>query len=304
MWASFLVVFLCIGCGKILRHTGRVGDAGSKVINAYIINIAMPAVALTGVRKIGLDQALGWPVLSGWLVFTVAVVVFFLVGRLRGWTKTMIGAVTLTAGLSNTSFVGFPLLEAFYGRAALGPGVVVDQLGSFSVLATLATIVAHIYSGRRVEIKPLILNVIKYPPFVALAVGMAIHSTPIPDFVLKALERIADTLIPLALVSIGMQLRLRGVGWRRNFAALASGLFFKLIAAPVLLASLIFLSGSRGFPIQVTIMEAAMPPMIMGSVLAVECGLDPDLANLMAITGIPLSMLTIPVWWYILRAFA
>jgi len=36
----------------------------------------------------------------------------------------------LTGGLANTSFIGLPMIETFYGPQFLGLGILIDQLGS------------------------------------------------------------------------------------------------------------------------------------------------------------------------------
>ena len=53
---------------------------------------------------------------------------------------------------------------------------------------------------------------------------------------------------------------------------------------------------------KVTIFEAAMAPQIGASIVAMEHKLDPPLVTLMVGIGIPLSFLTLPLWWYALQA--
>ena len=48
---------------------------------------------------------------------------------------------------------------------------------------------------------------------------------------------------------------------------------------------------------QVAVFEAAMAPMIGGAIVAAQHRLDPDLTTLMVGIGIPLSFLTVPLWW-------
>ncbi len=74
--------------------------------------------------------------------------------------------------------------------------------------------------------------------------------------------------------------------------------------APALMlgvAALVF--GNTGPVAQVTVFEAAMPPMVLGGILATEQGLDPDLAALMVGLGTPLGFLTLPLWRWLLPAF-
>ena len=79
------------------------------------------------------------------------------------------------------------------------------------------------------------------------------------------------------------------------------GLGFKLILAPLMIYLLyIQLLGFRGLDMQVTLFEAAMPPMITAAIVASEHRLNPPLANLMVAIGIPLSFVTLHVWWLLL----
>ena len=59
--------------------------------------------------------------------------------------------------------------------------------------------------------------------------------------------------------------------------------------------------GAGGPTIQGTIFEAAMAPQSGASIVAMQHKLDPPLVTLMVGIGIPLSFLTLPVWWYVLQ---
>jgi predicted permease len=114
------------------------------------------------------------------------------------------------------------------------------------------------------------------------------------------LRRLGDTLAPLALLSVGFQLRMGHLaGNGRN---LALGLTFKLLLAPLAIFLLyVPLLGAHGTAIQVTLFEAAMPPMITAAIVASEHDLDPDLCNLMVALGLPVSFLTLPAWWWVMQ---
>ena len=105
--------------------------------------------------------------------------------------------------------------------------------------------------------------------------------------------------MPIALVSVGYQLQLSFV--RGRALALAVGLLFKLVIAPALILLLFvhWLSGD-GEVLNVTVFEAAMGPMIGASIVAIDHEFDPPLITLMVGLGIPLSFVTLPVWWRLL----
>src|SRR3546814_3232858 len=68
-----------------------------------------------------------------------------MLGRRLQWSRSRIGALTLVAGLGNTSFVGYPLIEALRGQEGLAYAVIADQGGCFIALAVGGVIVASIY---------------------------------------------------------------------------------------------------------------------------------------------------------------
>jgi len=133
-----------------------------------------------------------------------------------------------------------------------------------------------------------------------LVVATLLIPVDYPSWSSTVLQRLGDTLAPLALVSVGFQLRLGHLaGNGRN---LALGLMFKLFLAPLLLYFLLVgVLGGHGLVTQVTLFEAAMGPMITGAIVAIEHDLDPPLVSLMVAVGIALSFFTLTAWWWVLR---
>ncbi|HLU86198.1 MAG TPA: AEC family transporter, partial [Taishania sp.] len=108
------------------------------------------------------------------------------------------------------------------------------------------------------------------------------------------------TTTPLALVSVGFQLQINKRS--KHWSFLILGLVFKLIIVPAviyLLYKVIF--QKDGIDIDVCIMEAAMAPMITASIVASSYGLKPKLSNMMIGIGIPVSFITLAVWYFILN---
>jgi predicted permease len=233
-------------------------------------------------------------------MFGLGCAFFWLGGRALGFSPATTGGLMLTGGLANTAFIGLPMIEAFYGAEFLGLGIVIDQVGSYLVLSTLGILVASIYStGQGVNAKVIIRKIALFVPFQAFVLALVLMPFAYPDWLDELLKRLGATLIPLALVSVGYQLRLSAV--RGKTAALLTGLLFKLVLAPALLLFLFAgIFGAEGTVMRVTMFEAAMAPMIGASIVAMDHDLDPPLLTLMLGVGIPLSFLTLPAWWYLL----
>jgi malate permease and related proteins len=145
--------------------------------------------------------------------------------------------------------------------------------------------------------------VLTFAPFVAFLIALLLIPVHYPDWFAGLLRRLGTTLVPLALVSVGYQIQWSAV--RGKLGELTMGLRFKLLAAPAIIALLFAgLLGARGEGIQITVFEAAMAPQIGAAIVAVEHELDPPLVTLMVGIGIPLSFLTLPLWWQFLKIFA
>lgn len=254
-------------------------------------------------RSLSLDASLIVPISMAWLLFGLSWGFFGLLGHRRRWHRHQTGALVLTAGLGNTAFVGFPLLAALIGPEAVRLGILVDQPGTFLVVSTLGLVAAAEFSGSRVTARVLARRVFSFPPLIAMLAAFLWFAlgTPGAELALPAFEKIAATLVPLALFSVGFQLHVSREVLRRRAAPLALGLGFKLLLAPAIFA-VIYLCGfgQRGLGAHVTVLEAAMAPMITSAIVASEFNLDPELANLMVGVGIPLSLVTVPIWHWLL----
>jgi predicted permease len=235
-----------------------------------------------------------------WLVFGGAWLLFRAVGPRLGFSPGTVAALVLTGGLGNTAFVGLPLIEGLMGREGLLVAVVVDQLGSFLVLGSVATLFAAHAAAQDTRVGTLLKKVVGFPPFIALVAALLLHPWAYPGWLEVVLGRLGDMLTPLALFSVGFQLRPSGVKGRMR--ALVLGLGYKLALAPLAVALvLLALPGIGRLTFEVSVLQSGMAPMVTGAILAADHELDPPLAALMVGLGIPLSFATVPVALWLLR---
>jgi hypothetical protein len=306
--SNFLVIGLCLIAGVLCKRLRQFPAASAQALNSFIIYLSLPALVLFQIPKLlGSNSLAGawWiPVSMAWLHFALAFVFFSWLGKRFHWSPQKRGALILVGGLGNTSFVGLPLLEALLGREAIPVGILVDQAGSFLVLSTLGIIVAAACSGDRVSVGAITKKVMTFPPLISLIVAAiwGVLGTPGAPVLFPMLEKIASTLVPLALFAVGLQLRFDARVLRKRWVPLSLGLAFKLFLAPAFFAVLYLqVVGNYDFATHVTVLEAAMASMITSAVVVAEFRLDAELANLMVGIGIPLSLLTVPIWEHFLK---
>lgn len=292
--SALLLLFVCLALGMLLRRFASPPANMARSINWWVLYVALPAIVLELIPRIHFNPELWFPIAGTWVLFLGSWLVFALLGRLFGWSRGRIGALTIVCGLGNTTFMGYPLIEALHGREGLKIAVVADQLGSFPILASLAIVVASLYAGRTPDARQIAKRVLTFPAFLALLLGLLINVLGgWPQAIHDTLKPIGATLTPLALFSVGLQLKLRAV--RRYLGPIAAGLGWKLLLAPLLVWLLGLAAGINGLILIVGVLQSAMAPMVSAAILADEYDLEPELANSVLGVGILISLLTIPL---------
>jgi malate permease and related proteins len=299
---NIVLLFVCLLLGMGLRAAKKVPENAHLALNAFIIHISLPALIILQIHNVKLHTSLLFSIAMPWLMFALGVWFFWALSARLKFSRETTGALMLAGGLANTSFVGLPMIEAFFGAPSMATGILIDQLGTYLVLSTLGITVATIYSAGTESKAAIFKRIIVFPPLIALVAAFALMPFEFPIWVADALKRLGDTLAPLALVSVGLQLRFDQTSGLKT--ALATGLGFKLLLAPAVLALLYFgILGTTEETTRVTLFEAAMGPQIGGAIVAVQHGLNPPLVSLMVGLGISLSFLTLPLWSYALHHF-
>ncbi|SEG06918.1 AEC family transporter [Flavobacterium urumqiense] len=299
---NFIIIFVFLLLGIVLKKVKWVPSNSHKVINNIVIYICLPALALYYIPKIKWSSELLFPISVAWIGFIVSYFFFSFLGNRLGWSKKLTGCLIITAGLGNTSFLGFPIIQALYGEEGLKTAILVDQPGSFVVLSTLGILIATLYSTGSPNGLHIAKKIIFFPPFITflLACLMNIFDFDFHQYIQFGLQKVGSLMTPLAMLSVGLQLRFdkRSQHWK----FLGLGLLYKLILTPGLIYLLyVVILHQHSKTIQVAIMESAMAPMITASILASSHGLKPRLSSMMIGFGIPLSFITLVFWYFVVQ---
>jgi hypothetical protein len=290
----WLIVF-CMLLGIISKQIKLFPANASQTLNTFVIYFALPATILIQVPKLHLDWALLLPFSVGIVVFGLSIVFFECIGKLFQYDRKTIGCLVLCCGFGNTSFVGFPLIEAWYGKEALSIAILADQ-STFLTLSTLGIFTAIRYASLANQKGKISKQIFQFPPFWAflIALFLLIFRVNIAGTPYILLGRLAQTLTPLALFSVGLQLTFDQEVCKSS--ALWNGLLYKLTFAP----ALYWLAFQIDTATRITIIEAAMPPMITSSIIAAQYELHPRLASMLVGIGIPFSLGSVAIWVWVL----
>jgi predicted permease len=297
--SALLLLGLCLVLGVLAARFATLPANLPPCLNWWVLNIALPALVLALVPKLAFDPHLWFLVITQWAVFGGAWILFAGLGRALRWSRERIGALILVCGLGNTSFMGYPMIEALRGQDGLKLAVVADQVGCFTILAVGGIVVAALYSGRQPKLADVVKRVAYFPPFLSFIVAAIVGALGgWPSAIDGVLTKLGGTLTPLALFSVGLQFKLHL--HRSQLGALGLGLSWKLVLAPLL----VFVTGrALGITpdiLTIATLQCAMAPMISAAILADQNNLEPRLANTVLGAGIVLSLGTVLAANYLL----
>ena len=292
--ANFFLIGFCILAGFIFRRRNIVPTDAHKAINAWIINIALPAVSFKYLPAITWTNDLLLPALSPIILFIGALLFTRLISIWLKPNRANTGVLQLTSGLSNTSFVGFPLIVAYFSEKELSIAIIADQV-TFLLFSTAGILIAAKAGGKsQITAAQLAKKILLFPPLLgcvaALTIPHLVDVSPLQPF----FNILATTVAPLALFSIGLQLSFKG--WQQEVKPIAAVLAYKLFIAPLLILSIVLLLGLKGIIPQIAVFEAAMPVLLSVGVLADTYHVNPKLASLIIGVSIMLAFITTYLW--------
>jgi malate permease and related proteins len=211
---NYILLAVCFLLGIVLRRSGRMPDNAAAALNGFVITVSLPALTLTHIHSLDLDTGLLLPASMAWLMFALGCGYFWMAARIFGFSRATTGGLMLVGGLGNTSFVGLPMIEAFYGAEFFGVGILISQVGSYFVLSTVGIMVASFHSaGQRVEARTIVRKIVLFIPFQAFVVALVSMPFEYPVWLDDLLRRLGATLVPFG----------PGVCWLRTATESGSG---------------------------------------------------------------------------------
>ena len=124
--SALLLLFTCLLLGIAVARWARPPAGIVPGINWWVINVALPSLVLALIPKIHFDPQLWFPVAAMFLTFAGSWLMFAALGAWLGWSRQRIGGLVLVCGLGNTSFMGYPMMQALHGKEGLAIAVVAD----------------------------------------------------------------------------------------------------------------------------------------------------------------------------------
>lgn len=173
---NFLYIILMMSIGYLFRRVDIFEREFANALNRFVIFISLPALIFLQISRLHFSFDILIPVIVSWSVMIVSALIVLGISRVMAFSKEVTGMLMLVAVLTNSSFLGLPIIQAYYGAEALPYIMVYDQLGVFLALATYGTFVSAYYSATAKVTPPMIIyKIVTFPPFIALIAALVLN---------------------------------------------------------------------------------------------------------------------------------
>ncbi|MGF6928600.1 putative permease [Chitinophaga sp. W2I13] len=299
---NFIMIAVCITAGMIMKAARIIHPDAHKGINTWILYIALPAVSFKYLPKVVWSPAMILPVVSAVVVVAGSWCFMHIYCRHKQYSKRTRATLELAGGYSNTSFIGFPLIIAYFGEQFISIAIICDQM-TFLILSTFGIITALKGGANNTSVSArfLLKKLLTFPPFLGCVLALLLSRLTDLSIAEPFFDKLAATVAPLALFSIGLQLKFNG--WRKEISQVSVVLLYKLLLAPALVLVAALLFKERSDIARISIFEAAMPTLVTSGVIAEQFRLNTRVINLIIGISILVGFLTTAAWFEILTRF-
>jgi predicted permease len=288
-----------IALGHVWRYLplgGWTADRARGALTSSVYYLFLPALVFSvlwraplGVDTLRIAGTAAVAVLSSMALMAV-------VGRMMRLGRLQFGALLLAASFPNATYMGLPLLGSLFGDAGKAIAIQYDLFACTPLLLSVGILLAARFGDSEEEVHP-VKTLLKVPPLWAAVAGAALNiaGVPQPDWTAEWLDRIGAAVVPVMLVALGMSLRLETLTGR-NLLTVSPAIAIQLLWMPLAALGFALAVGTQGLPLTATVLEAAMPVMVLGLVICDRFGLDTSLYATTASASTLLALLTLPFW--------
>ena len=299
--ANFILIGLFVSLGILFRRIKAFPDDTAQTLNMFALYVSLPAVILLKAPGLSLTSETVVAAIVPWCMLLLSAALILLLAKRCNWSRPTTGVLMLVVPLGNTSFMGVPMVNAFFGEAGIPHLILYDQIGTMLIFATYGSAILAYYSGEKSGAKIMVRRALLFPPTLALVAGLLFRNMSYPEAMVDILQSLSGTLTPLVMTAIGFQLTLRLRP--TTLGPLGTGLAIKLLIAPLIALLGCRLFGIENLAADIAIFEAGMPPMVTASALAAAAGMGVELAVALAGLGIVLAFISLPLLYALIQYF-
>ena len=313
-------VFAVLGLGKLLGLKGHIKPEHCGFINWLVYTFSLPSLIFNAVARQTFKSFLDPAVIAMPLAALVVVALLTMgVAKVARFKGPFAAAFVFGTFWANASYIGFPLCINAFGEAGEAKAAVYNAfvLPFFIVFGYLLIGLYGDGSGETKigsRIKKAFLNPILLSAVAGILVALLADQfrsdqgqLQLPATLLSVasltgafLKMIGSMGLPLALLSIGASLKWEHSNSRKLALAWTVGCKLLLLPLTTLLLILWLLPGTETTSKGVAVILAGTPMAVASYVISCQLGIERSFVAAMLVISTALSVITIPVWMYVL----
>lgn len=305
--SACLVLLMLMAVGYVMGIWGWMTPTEKKFISKFIVNIAVPCNCVVGLLN-NLDRSslieAGSMLVCGLLSVILCVLASAGVALLLHLPRKRWGVFVAMAGFSNTLFIGIPVCTQLFGDQSM-PFIMVYYIGHTSLMQSIGVMLLE-RAGAGVEqtggLGKFLRDMFLKPPILSVMFSILLLALDLklPNPLMRFANYISGSVSPLALIYCGFIVFEVGLKNLRLLPGLPVMLVVRLVLSPVICLGCCSFFGMTGLPLQVFVVESALPVVSQVTVMAGAFGADEKYAATGACLSILGSFITIPVLMLIL----
>ncbi|HZZ19562.1 MAG TPA: AEC family transporter [Opitutaceae bacterium] len=299
LFILILPVFLLIGVGVGLRRCHVVEGTAETSIIRLVVHLCMPCLAfdtIVGNASLRLPGNLILPPLAGFTITCAGMGVAYVAARMIGLGKgTGLRTFALAAGVSNYSYLPFPIIGGLWGQQTQGL-LLVHNMGVDLAIWSVGILVltgSSLSSGWKRLVSPMFITILA-----AIAINVLGLSPVVPGFARSMVHSLAVCAVPLGLLMTGVNLANYldepAKLLHRNVAIGACAV--RLAVLPVLILGFAYILPCSVELKRVLAIQAAMPAAVLPIIIAQYYGGQPLTAVQVVLPTTAASLVTCPLW--------
>lgn len=282
-------VFILIGIGVMLHRIFQFDLYTLAKVNIYFI---VPGFIFLKLYETAFSLALFLKVLT---FFSILIVVLYLVSalisQLFGYSRSVRASFTNSILFYNSGNYGVPVNDLVFKHDPFAMSIQVIILTFQNIL----TFSWGIFALKTVEGSKIsaLLGYFKMPVLYAMLLGIGFNllDVKVPTFVLIPADYIADSMIAIALLTLGAQVAQLRLS--KNLAVVYVSLIIRLLLGPLIALGIILVLGIDGVTAQALFISSAMPTAVNSAIIAQEYENEPELSAQIVLASTVFSMITV-----------
>ena len=299
--SAILPIFITVAAGYAAKRAGIVRESEVSRMNAVAFKAFMPVMCFYNIYTSDLSSA----VRPRLMAFTVCAILA-VYGLSLAYAVRFVGArerrSVVVQGLYRSNFLilGLPFAAGLAGDGNLGVTTVMNAIVA-PMFNVLAVITLESYNGKKVNLRKLLLDILKNPLILGSMLGLLclLLGIKLPAPLETAARDMGRAASPLMLFLLGAFFRLSGA--REHAKELVAVCLGRLVVVPALALGVAIALGFRGIELITLLAIFASSTAVASFTMAEQMGGDAALAGDIVVMTSALASLTMFGWSFLFK---